>query len=256
MTDINQVCQVFEDCLTVFACSFHIPWHPHPPQVRLLRMKCNYDWLKVEEEHNKCVSHLSHKWTQRRVTVGTVLDHSGKKRGLYWTTDPTAYWLWANLLVHGGFIENSRSEGSPPLWYLSLNWTVPHTGLGSAAEVNKGGLKEKKKKTHTWKQTVHFFFFFLNVAAQTGICKYYVCRFVWVTGWIFSLWQQVQVKMTCVILTLMLDVSIIHYFLNLKANWRDLQTQKWVLTAQLILWSHSSRKKVAAGSVCLNAVWG
>lgn len=49
------------------------------------------------------------------------------------------------FLVHGGFTENSRSKGSL-LSDLSVNWTVPHTGLGSVAEVKKGGLKIKKKK--------------------------------------------------------------------------------------------------------------
>lgn len=230
MTDINHVFQVFEDCLTVFTCSFHIPWPsallpPHPPpHVRLPRIKCNYDLLRVEEEHNTCVSHLSHKWTQRRVTLGTVPDHSKtknkqtKKTELCWTTDQTAHWWRTGLLVRGGLIEVSRSEGSL-LWDPSVNWTVPHNWTRVSCRGQQKEDWKKKEKNHTWKQTVHFF---LNVGEQTGICKYYVCRFVWVTGWIFSLWQQVQVKMTSVILALMLYVSIIHYFLNRKANGRDL----------------------------------
>lgn len=60
--------------------------HPHPQRIRLPRIKCNYDGLRVEEEHNACVSHLSHKWTQRRVTLGTVLDQSKKKTKQNWTT--------------------------------------------------------------------------------------------------------------------------------------------------------------------------
>lgn len=70
------------------------------------------------------------------------MDHSKNKTGLFWTTDQTAHWLRTNLLVHRGTIENSRREGSL-LSDPSVNWTVPHTGLGSAAEVSKEGLKKK-----------------------------------------------------------------------------------------------------------------
>lgn len=43
------------------------------------------------------------------------------------------------------------------MWDPSVNWTVPHTGLGSAAEVNKGGLKKKRKKKNTPENKLYIF---------------------------------------------------------------------------------------------------
>lgn len=61
-------------------------------------------------------------------------------------------------------------------------------------------------------QTVHF----LSVREQHGICKYYVCRLVWVISWVFLCWQQVQVQDDFT-WTFMVRLILFH-FLDLKSQ--------------------------------------
>lgn len=147
-----------------------------------------------------------------------------KKTGSYWTTEQMAHWLHTGFSCARRIHWKLQEQRIPPVGSVrKLDRSSHWTRVSCRGQERR--IKNKKEKKHLKTKCTFFY-----VGEQTGICKYYVCRFVWVTRWIFSLWQQVQVKMTYVILALMLYVSIIHYFLNPKANWCDLKTQKWMLT--------------------------
>lgn len=82
--------QVFEDCLTVYLYvrSFVVSWFS--PCCRT-GVKIRYIFMTVKKVRKPCtrVSHLSHNWPQRRVTLWTIL--GGKKKnktmtlGQHWT---------------------------------------------------------------------------------------------------------------------------------------------------------------------------
>lgn len=85
MTDINHMLQVFEDCLTVIFSSAFLLFYDSPLCKAGERMRYIYDGQKVKKPCMR-VSHLSHNWTQRRVTLWTIL----KKKtlvtlGHHWT---------------------------------------------------------------------------------------------------------------------------------------------------------------------------
>lgn len=114
MTDINHMLQVFEDCLTVNFSSALLLFHDPPP---LLLCKVGdgiryiYDGQKVRKPCMR-VSHLSHNWTQRRVTLWTILKKKKNNPvtlGQHWTNADSdsmvvARQLWYDLSMHRGCI--------------------------------------------------------------------------------------------------------------------------------------------------------
>lgn len=95
-------------------------------------------------------------------------------------TDITHYTIYHKSKRRAGFIPPASCLlRITTLWSQTAIPPPPppplHTGLGA---------RTKWTKTNTWKTNCTFFKCRRN---KTGICKYYVCRLVWVTGRIFSL---------------------------------------------------------------------
>lgn len=156
----------------VFVCSFHLCKVGK-------RIRYIYDGQKVRKPYMR-VSHLSHKWKQRWVTLLTILN---KTPGQLWTNgdDRTARRLhttcrgcilntwfkkqkqifddkhYSYTVYHKSKVSGIHSASlwcsvscllrTPTLWSQTA---IPHTGLERAA-------RTKEQKPNTWKQTVHFF---------------------------------------------------------------------------------------------------
>lgn len=159
------------------ASSFRPLFFRRPMSVASARQKKEKLHICGQRRREPGMSHLSHKWTQRQVVLWTILE---TKRKALWHKHWTI-WSVTKDVVYKSDPTDTTHTAKLGEYFLSILFASGTLEPDCHASCRTGA--SCKDRTNSENKL----YIFLSVTEQHGICKYYVCRLVWVISWVFSL---------------------------------------------------------------------